>query len=76
MPEPRSAVWSAIAWDGRASLLAADMHFARIHRHATVLGIQTPDNLAKRVFETLNDLELPVRRMTAQTKPPSLSELE
>jgi hypothetical protein len=35
------------------------MHFARIHRHATVLGIQTPDNLAESVFEALNDLELP-----------------
>jgi branched-subunit amino acid aminotransferase/4-amino-4-deoxychorismate lyase len=35
------------------------MHFDRIHRHATVLGIQTPDNLAKSVFEVLTDLELP-----------------
>jgi branched-subunit amino acid aminotransferase/4-amino-4-deoxychorismate lyase len=59
MPEPQSAVWSAIAWDGESSLLAADMHFARIRRHATVLGIQTPDNLAKSVFEALTDLELP-----------------
>ncbi len=59
MPKPRSAVWSGIAWDGKSSLLAADMHFDRIHRHATVLGIQTPDNLAKSVFEVLTDLELP-----------------
>ena len=59
MTEPRSAVWSAIAWDGEASLLAADMHFARISRHAAVLGIQTPDNLAETVFETLVDLEHP-----------------
>ena len=59
MPGPRSAVWSAIAWDGESSLLAADMHFARISRHAAVLGIQTPDNLAERFFEALADLELP-----------------
>ena len=53
MPDPRSAVWSAIAWDGEASLLAADMHFARLSRHAAVLGIETPDDLAERVFEAL-----------------------
>jgi len=51
MPDPRSAVWSAIAWDGARSLLAADMHFARISRHAAVLGIEAPDDLAERVFE-------------------------
>ena len=59
MPDPRSAVWSAIAWDGVGSLLAADMHFARISRHAAVLGIQIPDNLAERVFEALGALEHP-----------------
>tara|TARA_B110000014_G_scaffold169956_1_gene120674 strand:- start:493 stop:1266 length:774 start_codon:yes stop_codon:yes gene_type:complete len=59
MSKPRSAVWSAIAWDGENSLLAADMHFARIRRHAIVLGIQTPDNLAEGVFEALADLEIP-----------------
>ena len=59
MPDPRSAVWSAIAWDGEESLLAADMHFARISRHAAVLGIQIPDNLAERVFEALGALEHP-----------------
>ena len=59
MTEPRSAVWSAIAWDGEASLLAADMHFARISRHAAVLGIEIPDNLAEKVFEALVDLEHP-----------------
>ena len=59
MPGPRSAVWSAMAWNGKSSLLAADMHFARISRHATVLGIQTPDNLAEKVFEVLADLSLP-----------------
>jgi len=48
MPDPRSAVWSAIAWDGAGSLLAADMHFARISRHAAVLGIEAPDDLAER----------------------------
>ena len=59
MTEPRSAVWSGIAWDGEASLLAADMHFARISRHAAILGIEVPDNLAETVFETLVDLEHP-----------------
>ena len=59
MPDPRSAVWSAIAWDGGEFLLAADMHFARISRHAAVLGIQIPDNLAEGVFEALGALEHP-----------------
>jgi len=59
MTDPRSAVWSAIAWDGRESLLAADMHFARISRHAAVLGIEAPDDLAERVFEALGTLEHP-----------------
>jgi len=59
MPDPRSAVWSAIAWDGARSLLAAAMHFARISRHAAVLGIEAPDDLAERVFEALGALEHP-----------------
>jgi len=57
MPGPRSAVWSAIAWDGASSLLAADMHFARMERHAAILGIAMPDDLAETVFDTLTDLE-------------------
>ena len=59
MPGPRSAVWSAIAWDGESSLLAADMHFARMERHAAILGIPMPDDLAERVFGALADLEHP-----------------
>lgn len=59
MPGPRSAVWSAIAWDGASSLLAADMHFARMARHAAVLGIPMPDDLPKMVFDALADLEHP-----------------
>ena len=57
--DPRSAVWSAIAWDGEDGLLAADMHFARIHRHAVVLGITAPDDLSERVFAMLDELEHP-----------------
>ena len=57
--DPRSAVWSAIAWDGEDGLLAADMHFARIHRHAVVLGITAPDDLMHRVFGLLEDIERP-----------------
>ena len=56
---PRSAVWSAIAWDGASSLLAADMHFARMERHAAILGIPMPDDLAESVFGALADLEHP-----------------
>ena len=59
MPGPRSAVWSAIAWDGASSLLAADMHFARMARHAAVLGIPMPDDLPKIVFDARADLEHP-----------------
>ena len=52
-------MWSAIAWDGASSLLAADMHFARMARHAAVLGIPMPDDLPEMVFDALADLKHP-----------------
>ena len=41
-PDPRSAVWTGIGWDGGAGLLAPHMHFARLRRHAATLGIAVP----------------------------------
>ena len=57
--DPQSAVWSATGWDGKVSLMSADMHFARIRRHSTVLGIEVPEDLPERVFDLLEDIEHP-----------------
>ncbi len=61
MPEadPRSAVWSATGWDGENSLMSADLHFTRIRRHATRLGIEVPEDLSDRVFDLLAAAETP-----------------
>ena len=57
--DPRSAVWSATGWDGKKSLMAADMHFARIYRHAKILGIDIPTDFPNKIFSILDDLEHP-----------------
>ncbi len=57
--DPRSAVWSATGWDGNKSLMAADMHFARIQRHANILGIDIPTDFPNKIFSILDDLEHP-----------------
>ena len=45
IPNPRFEVWSTIAWDGKDSLLAANLHFDRMERHASRLNFSLPDNL-------------------------------
>lgn len=57
--DPNSAVWSAMGWDGEKSLVSAELHFARIRRHAKVLGIDIPDNLEAAVLSRLDGLERP-----------------
>jgi len=62
MPEvvdPRSEVWSAMGWDGNDSLMAADMHFDRIQRHAEILGIDIPHDFVIKVYSMLDDVEKP-----------------
>tara|TARA_Y100001970_G_scaffold59553_1_gene75764 strand:- start:3526 stop:4326 length:801 start_codon:yes stop_codon:yes gene_type:complete len=57
--DPRSKVWSAIGWDGSNSLMAADMHFARIKRHAVILDIDVPNDFEARVYSMLDGLGHP-----------------
>ena len=57
--EPNSAVWSAMGWDGKNSLVSADLHFARIRRHAEILGIDVPEDLSDIVLAGLGGLEHP-----------------
>ena len=57
--DPNSAVWSAMGWDGEKDLVSAEMHFARIHRHAKILGIDVPDGLVDTVISGLGGLEHP-----------------
>ena len=57
--EPNSAVWSAMGWDGGESLVSAELHFARIRRHAKVLGIGVPDDLERTVLSRLEGLGHP-----------------
>ena len=57
--DPNSAVWSALGWDGNNSLVSADLHFARIRRHAEILGIDVPEDLSDIVHSKLGDLEHP-----------------
>jgi branched-subunit amino acid aminotransferase/4-amino-4-deoxychorismate lyase len=42
--EPHSHVWTAMAWDGKKSLLAPDLHFNRLLRHSKILGIEIEDD--------------------------------
>ena len=57
--DPNSAVWSALGWDGNNSLVSADLHFARIRRHAEILGIDVPEDLSDIVHSKLGDMEHP-----------------
>ena len=68
--DPRSAVWSGVAWDGEGGLLAADMHFARLARHARRLDIEMPADAPKQIFEALATLERPGEPVAADGQPP------
>ena len=57
--DPNSAVWSALGWDGNNSLVSAELHFARIRRHAEILGIDVPEDLSDIVHSKLGDMEHP-----------------
>ena len=57
--DPRSAVWTAMGWDGETSLMSADLHFDRIRRHAVRLGIEVPADLRERAFGIIAETERP-----------------
>lgn len=57
--DPGSEVFTTIAWDGESRLLAADLHIARLYRHAERLGFDLPGNLTELIFEALSKAEIP-----------------
>ena len=51
--EPHSQVWTAMAWDGKKSVLAPDLHFNRLFRHSQILGIEINDDLPNIILNKL-----------------------
>ena len=51
--EPHSQVWTAMAWDGKKSVLAPDLHFNRLFRHSQILVIEINDDLPKIILNKL-----------------------
>ena len=51
--EPHSQVWTAMAWDGKKSVLAPDLHLNRLFRHSQILGIEINDDLPKIILNKL-----------------------
>ncbi|MED5231634.1 MAG: aminotransferase class IV [Candidatus Thermoplasmatota archaeon] len=70
--DPRSEVFTTVAWDGETRLLAADLHIARLYRHAERLGFNLPDNLAELIFEPLSRLEIPGEPVVGENQAPFL----
>ena len=70
--DPRSEVFTTIAWDGGTRLLAADLHIGRLFRHAERLGFNMPDNLSKLIFEALSKCEIPGESVVGDNQAPFL----
>ena len=70
--DPRSEVFTTVAWDGAARLLAADLHFARLRRHAERLGISLPSDFEGLIFEALAGLDLPGEAIVGDDQAPHL----
>jgi len=69
---PRFEVWSTVAWDGKDSLLAANLHFDRMERHARRLNFSLPDNFRKSIFTKLGDLTFSETSVVQEDQPPYL----
>jgi branched-subunit amino acid aminotransferase/4-amino-4-deoxychorismate lyase len=70
--DPRSEVFTTVAWDGAARLLAADLHFARLRRHAERLGISLPSDFEGLIFEALAGLDIPGVAIVGDDQAPHL----
>ena len=70
--DPRSEVFTTVAWDGGSRLLAADLHIARLFRHAERLGFNLPNNLAELIFEALSKTEIPGKSVVGENQAPFL----
>ena len=73
--DPRSEVFTTIAWDGDSQLLAADLHIARLFRHAERLGFNLPNNLSELIFEALSNVEIPGESVVGENQAPFLIKL-
>ena len=73
--DPRSEVFTTIAWDGGYRLLAADLHIARLFRHAEILGFNLPNNLSELIFEALNKANIPGESIVGKNQAPYLIRL-
>ena len=73
--DPRSEVFTTIAWDGDSQLLAADLHIARLFRHAERLGFNLPSNLTELIFEALSNAEIPGESVVDENQAPFLIKL-
>ena len=69
---PRFEVWSTVAWDGKDSLLAANLHFDRMERHARRLNFSLPDNFRKTIFTKLGNLTFSETSVVQEDQPPYL----
>ena len=70
--DPRSEVFTTVAWDGGTRLLAADLHIARLFRHAERLGFNLPENLSELIFEALSKCEIPGESVVGENQAPFL----
>ena len=70
--DPRSEVFSTVAWDGGMRLLAADLHFSRFQRHSERLGIILPENIPQLVFQSLAEAEIPGEPVVGDDQAPYL----
>lgn len=73
--DPGSEVFTTIAWDGESRLLAADLHIARLYRHAERLGFDLPGNLTELIFEALSKAEIPGEPIVGEDQAPFLIKL-
>tara|TARA_Y100000996_G_scaffold413968_1_gene403578 strand:- start:3633 stop:4415 length:783 start_codon:yes stop_codon:yes gene_type:complete len=69
---PQFEVWSTVAWDGKESLLAANLHFDRMERHANRLNFSLPENFRKNIFRELSKLNFTEIPVVKEDQPPYL----
>ena len=70
--DPHCEAWSTVAWDGKNHLLAADLHFDRLERHAIRLGFNMPEDYRERIFKELDMIEFSETPLVGHHQPPYL----
>ena len=69
---PCFEVWSTVAWDGKESLLSANLHFDRMERHTHRLNFSLPENFRKNIFRELVNLNFSEKSIVQENQPPFL----